>query len=175
MEVLDHFSIPFIGLNIGLHHLKFKIDNTFFTEFEDSIVKIGEVEVLLDFDKKSTLSTLDFHIEGTVMVDCDRCMEPIPLPIRGSHRLHAKYSDDKQESTDEVVYISSNQSVWNVAQYIYEYIHLSIPMIKTYDCESDPNANCNEKVLARLSDDTYDDEDSTNPMWDTLNDLNLDQ
>ena len=48
-------------------------------------------------------------------------------------------------------------------------------MIKT--CESDPNSNCNEEILSRFEKeaDGVGGEVKTNPIWDTLNDLNLDQ
>lgn len=175
MEVLDHFSIPFIGLKVGLHQLKFEVDNAFFTEYENSQVKKGKVAITLELDKRSHMAILDFILEGTVVTDCDRCMEDIILPIHGKHILHAKYSEEDMEPTDEIVYIHPRLDRLNVAQYIYEYIHLSIPMIKT--CESDPNANCNEEILSRFEKEADDDggEVKTNPIWDTLNDLNLDQ
>ncbi len=175
MEVLDHFSIPFIGLKVGLHQLKFEVDDSFFAEYENSLVKQGELTVTLDLDKRSHMAVLDFSLEGTVITDCDRCMEDINLPINGEYTLHAKYSEQDMEPTDEIIYIHPRLDRLNVAQFIYEYIHLSIPMMKT--CESDPNASCNEEVLSLFEKEAEDDggEVDKNPMWDTLNDLNLDQ
>jgi len=175
MEVLDHFSIPFIGLKVGLHQLKFEVDNAFFAEYENSLIKKGALTVTLDMDKRSHMTVLDFSLEGTVVTDCDRCMEDINLPIDGEYILHAKHSEVDMEDTDEVIYIHPKLPRLNVAQYIYEYIHLSIPMIKT--CESDPDANCNEEILSRFEEEADDDsgEEKSNPMWDALNDLNLDQ
>ncbi len=175
MEVLDHFSIPFIGLKVGLHQLKFEVDNLFFAEYENSLVKKGKLTINLDLDKRSHMAVLEFSLKGTVVTDCDRCMEDIVLPIQGNHILHAKYSEEDMEPTDEIIYIHPRLDRLNVAQYIYEYIHLSIPMMKT--CESDPNASCNEDILSLFEQEAEDDggEVKTNPMWDALNDLNLDQ
>lgn len=173
MEVLDHFSIPFIGMKIGLHQLKFEVDNAFFGAYQNSQVKQGKITVLLDLDKRSHMTILDFNLEGWVSTDCDRCMEAINLPIHGEYTLHAKYNEESLEGTDEVIYIHPKISRLNVAQFIYEYIHLSIPMIKT--CDLDPEASCNEEILSRFEQETDDDEVKPNPMWDALNDLNLDQ
>lgn len=175
MEVLDHFSIPFLGLKVGLHQLKFEVDNSFFKEYENSLINEGEVFIKLDLDKRSHMAVLEFSLEGTVVTDCDRCTEDINLPIEGNFILHAKYSEQDMEPTDEIIYIHPRLDKLNVAQFIYEYIHLSIPMIKT--CESDPNASCNEEILSRFEEEAEDElgEDKTNPMWDKLNDLNLDQ
>ena len=60
MEVLDHFSIHFIGLKVGLHQLKFEVDNAFFTEYENSQVKKGKVAITLELDKRSHMAILDF-------------------------------------------------------------------------------------------------------------------
>jgi len=175
MEVLDHFSIPFIGLKVGLHQLKFEVDNAFFAEYENSLVKKGSVTVNLDLDKRTHMTVLEFSLEGTVVTNCDRCLEDINLPIDGQYILHAKYSEHNMDDTDEIIFIHPELSRLNVAQYIYEYIHLSIPMVKT--CESDPEANCNEEILKLFDEETDDDdgEIKKNPMWDALNDLNLDQ
>lgn len=175
MEVLDHFSIPFIGLKVGLHQLKFEVDNAFFAEYENSQIKEGKLTVTIDLDKRAHMAVLDFTLEGDVVTDCDRCMESINLPIEGKHILHAKYSEEEIESTDEIIYIHPRLDRLNVAQFVYEYIHLSVPMITT--CESDPNASCNEEILSLFEKEAEDDggEVKTNPMWDTLNDLNLDQ
>ncbi len=173
MEVLDHFSIPFVGMKIGLHQLTFEVDNAFFAEYENSQIKQGEITVILNLDKRSHMTILDFGLEGSVLTDCDRCMEEINLPIQGEYILHAKYSEEAMESTDEVIYIHPKLSRLNVAQYIYEYIHLSIPMIKT--CDLDPKANCNEEILSLFDQESDTDEVKSNPMWDALNDLNLDQ
>jgi len=175
MEVLDHFSIPFVGLKVGLHQLKFEVDNAFFAMYENTLVKQGKITINLDLDKRSHMTILDFALAGSVVTDCDRCMEDINLPISGEYTLHAKYSEEEIDDTDEVIYIHPKLSRLNVAQFIYEYIHLSIPMIKT--CESDPEANCNEEILSRFEEEAKDDGDEVkkNPMWDALNDLNLDQ
>lgn len=174
MEVLDHFSIPFIGLKVGLHQLKFEVDIAFFAEYENSQVSEGSLTVLLDLDKRSHMAVMDFRIEGTVITDCDRCMESINLPIQGEYTLHAKYSEQSMDSTDEIIYIHPRLDRLNVAQFIYEFIHLSIPMIKT--CELAIDANCNEEILIHFKQESEENgEVKKNPMWDALNDLNLDQ
>ena len=175
MEVLDHFSIPFLGLKVGLHQLKFEVDNSFFAEYQNSLVQKGEITIHLELDKRSHMAVLEFSLVGSVVTDCDRCTEDINLPIDGNYTLHAKYSEEDMEPTDEIIYIHPRLDKLNVAQFIYEYIHLSIPMIKT--CESDPNASCNEEILSLFVKEAEDDRDEAkaNPMWDALNDLNLDQ
>ena len=37
-----------------------------------------------------------------------------------------------------------------MAKYIYEYIVLSLPLIKVYDCENDDPLPCDEELLERL-------------------------
>lgn len=173
MEVLDHYSIPFMGLKIGVHQLKFEVDNDFFAQYEHTQIHEGSLEVFLKLDKRSDMSILDFDIEGHITAECDRCMEMFQLPVTASNRLHAKYSETPMDGDDEVVYIHSNESSFNVAQYIYEYIHLAIPLYKTHDDSADEKDICDPEITDQLE---WDDEvKNSNPIWDKLNNLKFDK
>ena len=70
----------------------------------------------------------------------------------------------------EIVYVSPDIEQFNVAQYIYEYIVLSMPIIKVYDCEEDNPLPCDEEMLDRLE--AKEEENATpNPIWDELRKL----
>lgn len=173
MEVLDHYAIPFMGLKVGIHQLKFVVDDAFFAQFEHSLIEAGKLDVILDLDKRPDMSIFDFSIAGEITIDCDRCTEPFVLPLDTKQRLHAKYSEVPLDGDDEVIYIDSAISKLQLSQYIYEYIHLAIPMYKSCDDSLDENAACNETILEQLS---YPDDEQpkSNPIWDKLNDLNFD-
>jgi len=174
MKILDHFSIPFKGLGNGMHSIEFSVNDSFFKAFENAQIDNGQFTVNLELEKKFDHSELFFDIEGFTKTTCDRCMEPISLPVRGSYKLLLKVSED-EESTDEILFISPETSTVNLAQVIYEYICLSLPLTKIYDCEDDENPPCNEQVLERLGFETEeeeDDEEST--IWDSLKGLDFD-
>jgi uncharacterized protein len=150
MDALKEFSIPIKGLKNGVREFDFTIGEAFFKNFEGSPVSEGEFDVHLTFDKKDSFIELTFDFDGTMRTDCDRCTASIDLPFGDSHFLLVKYSIEDQEEDAEIVYISPEESHLNVAQYIYEFISISIPFHKTYDCQNDDPRPCDMDILKRL-------------------------
>lgn len=170
MDALISYTLPVKGLGIGIHRFDFKIDQLFFEHFESSPIREADIDLHLDFDKRIDMYVLDFHISGTIRTDCDRCLAPIHLPVSEDYQLIVKFSYDPGEAEAEIVYVSPDIEQLNIAQYIYEYVVLSMPMIKVYDCTEDDPVPCDEEMLDRLE--AEEEEDATpNPIWDELRKL----
>lgn len=179
MEGLVPFTIPIKGLHYGVHQFVFTLDQEFFQCFENSPVTDGQIQATLVFDKRPNLFVLDFSLEGTVPTECDRCLATINLPVSSEQQLLVKLSEEKAgEDVDaDVVFIHPEATELNVGQFIYEYVVLAIPMIKTYACEAEENPPCNLETLDFL--DQYEElsteeEEENNPLWDELKKLDLD-
>jgi len=170
MASLKHFSIPVRGLKSGIHPYSFHLDSTFFAEFSDSLIGESDVEVQMDFDKRPDMFVLDIDVQGTVKAECDRCLADIHLPIDGKFQLIIKLSDHESE-VDEVVYLPAETAEINVAKYIYEFVGLSVPMMKIYDCQNDTPPPCDQAVLTRLEKEEAEQKTTKNPIWDELNKL----
>jgi len=169
MASLNNFSIPVRGLKSGIHEYDFQLDDSFFASFSNAPVTKGNVSVEVDFDKRPDMFVLDMDITGTVNTPCDRCLSEIDLPIDGQYQLIIKLTE--QDSKDaEVVYLPADTTEINIATYIYEFVCLSIPMIRTYNCQSETPKPCDEAVINRLNAETKEDKPS-NPIWDELNRL----
>lgn len=174
MDALIPFSIPIKGLRPGVHQFEFSIDGNFFRHFEHSPVNDGQVLMHMNLDKRPNLYILEFDFKGTVKTECDRCLAEIDLPVADQQRLMVKYSTEEEPEDAEVVFIHPETQQLNVAIYIYEFICLSIPMIRVYDCANDPNRVCNQEMLKYLQSEEGDqpaEEQSDNPIWDVLKDL----
>lgn len=166
MKVLDHFSIPYQGLKNGMHTFHFQVDDAFFACFETPLVKRGAFEVTLELDKRPDMAIAVFHLDGKAEVVCDRCLGEFMLPVKSSFKLHIKYGIDRDDE-DEVMFIDAETSKVNFAQPIYEWICISLPMIKVHENEAD----CDQEVVSRLKD-ASEDEDDHSP-WSSLKDLNF--
>jgi uncharacterized protein len=178
MDALKEFSIPIKGLNNGKREFQFKIGSKFFKNFEGSQIEEGEFDVHLIFDKKDSFIELTFDFDGTIRTECDRCTASINLPYGDSHFLMVKYTIEDQEEDAEIVYISPETSHFNVSQYIYEFISISIPFHKTYDCENDDPRPCDLDILKRFNllttetpkaEEVEEKEDKKNPFNDLKN------
>lgn len=151
MNPLRAFDIPFVGLKSGVHHFKYEIDNLFFQNFKESPITECKVNVELNFDKSESFFLLDFQLDGTVNVICDRCGDPFDKSIENEQRIIVKFGDNEEatDDDDEVVYISRNETHLNVAQLIYEFIILSVPIHKVHPIKKG-KSTCNKEVLKRL-------------------------
>ncbi len=168
MKPLDPFTLPISGLRVGLHAYDFEVGPDFFGQFEGSDIKNGEFRVHVDFDKRQDFFQVDISFEGTVHQPCDRCLEEFDLPVAGEETLLVKFDETPWEDAD-VVYILPGTTEFNLAKYIYEYIHLALPMTRTH---SEAGSACDPGMLKYLTG-----EDMAAPprpdtsVWDTLKGL----
>ena len=100
MKSKSKYKIEFAGLKIGPHQFNFKVDNKFFDRFSFSDFNDVEVEIDIDFTKKTTLLELFFKIKGTVNVNCDLTNEPFDLKINSSNSLVVKFGQEFNDEDD---------------------------------------------------------------------------
>ena len=169
MKGLREYVIPFIGLKNGLHHFNFEIGAPFFSHFPDSLIRECGLFVDLAFDKKERLFVLNFDISGTISTECDRCGQALDLPIHGNHTLYVKKGEQPEEEDEEedITWIADGESELDTSDWIYEFIHLSIPVRKLHPDLADGTPGCNPDILARLGHNEDQPKDS-DPRWDQL-------
>ena len=178
MESLLEYRIPVKGLSTGMHNFEYQVGSQFFSNFEHAPIKEADLKVEMRLEKKPSLYVLEFDFSGSVRTNCDRCLAEIDLPIAGKDRLLVKISEKTESEDPEVVYLHPEAQKLEVAEYIYEFIVLAIPMIKVYDCEEEAEPACDFDMLDKLdySDDEEDQADSgNNPIWDELKKFNSKQ
>lgn len=168
MSGLIQFQLPVKGLKFGLHNYEFQIDSQFFKEFEESPIQIADVNVELGFDKSPDMFVMDFNIRGKIKTECDRCLSVIDLPIESSNQLLIKLSQEEQSDDADIIFMDPEISNLNVAEYIYDFIVLSIPLKKVYDCMSENPPPCNFQMLEYLNKSNLNDSDGDNPFKEAL-------
>lgn len=168
MQISDHFSLPYTGMKDGLHRYTFVAGDEFFRNFPDSPIQKGDFEIVVSVDKRPGLSELDFDITGRMATVCDRCTADIMLPVRGSYHLVAKTGNEESDDV-EVIFIREDQPNLDLSQVIYEFICLSVPMVRVYACEKEEPGVCNQEVLARLQKDSHEGgSEAQGTVWDAL-------
>ena len=98
--VINYGSLPF-----GEHEFEFHVSDSFFQKFENSLVQKGDIDVLVVLDKKEAMMLLDFTMEGHIIVECDRCLEDLELPIDSYDELIVKFGDSEETETEEVIVV----------------------------------------------------------------------
>ena len=176
LKPLKQFSIPFTGLKIGKHQFDFDIDNSFFDAFEYSLVKKGNLKADIELDKQETMLILKFHITGTIVLDCDKCLSEFNAPLDIEERQIVKFAEDELESDDlEIIVLNKKESELDVSGLIYEFINVSVPYIKICEQNGD-GQKCDEEMIARLESFTagtqeQEDKQDDDPRWAALKKL----
>jgi uncharacterized protein len=168
------YIIEFGALPKGEHEFEFEVSDSFFQEFENSIVQHGNVDVLVVVEKKENLLLLDFTMEGTVIVTCDRCLDDMELELEGYSELIVKLGDHLEEESDEVIMIPVSEHQLDLSQFIYEYISVLIPMRNVHPDAEDGTSTCNPEILREIEKHQLrDTTDETDPRWEMLKNINL--
>jgi len=121
------FIISFRGLKEGKHQFEYKIDNTFFEVYQYEDILGANIQVHLEFIKKSTLLELDFAINGKVKVACDISNEIYEQPIEGNLDLKVKFGNKYNDENENILIIPHEAYEIEVSQFIYEIIVLALP------------------------------------------------
>lgn len=174
MAALKDYRIAFKGLRNGLSQLSFEIDSTFFEHFEMSKIKEGQFGVNVEVDKQENMMVFEFDISGHYKTLCDRCTAPIEVALNGSDRVVVKFSEGDEADTEEVMYVNPKSTHLELADVIYELIHVNIPIKALRDCELEDYKYCDQEALDILDGVNNDDDDSDgNPLWEDLRNIEL--
>ncbi|OUJ74428.1 YceD family protein [Hymenobacter crusticola] len=175
MKKDPQYDLAIAKLAIKTHHFAFELGPDFFAQFDQSLIQDGHLHADVDLTKTELLLTLDFHITGTIRLICDRSLDEFDQPIDVQHQLLVRFGDREIELDDDVLQITPDTQVLPIAQHLFDYIGLAIPMKKLhprFQNEPDENPEADAKLIftTKASDD--DDEESTDPRWDALRNLN---
>ncbi|MBL7725211.1 MAG: DUF177 domain-containing protein [Chitinophagaceae bacterium] len=168
------FEIAFVGLKPGVHEYSYVINDKFFEAFQQQDFRNCKANVKLLLDKKSSFMLLKFEIGGTLEVTCDRCNNDLPLNLWDEFNVTVKMVEEPelmndQEDDPDVYYISRSESHIDVAEWIYEFINLSLPMQKTCEYEKMDGPHCNKAAMEMLKRmEVEENNKKDNPIWKGL-------
>jgi len=168
MSILSFYNIAFKGLSQGKHIFDFEVDGKFFAEFDGGIVDEGKVDVRLTVEKQSSLMIFWFDLQGTVVVQCDRCLEMYNQPIKSKDRIFVKFGEKDFVEGDDVIWVSTNDYQLNVAQLIYEFIGLAIPIKKIHPDDENGNSTCDPEMIKKLEKYILREGDENVSVWNDL-------
>lgn len=127
MSKLEQFKIDLRGMKEGVNDIRLALDDGFFEAVDAPAVKNGELACDLRVDRKNAVFDLDFHIEGYVTVQCDRCLGGMDQPISSDNHLVAKFGKDYSED-DDLITVPENEGMLDVSWFVYQFIELAIPL-----------------------------------------------
>jgi uncharacterized metal-binding protein YceD (DUF177 family) len=167
------FEIAFVGLKPGIHEFNYEITDKFFESFQEQDFSNCEARVKLLLDKQNGFMLLKFELGGKLEVVCDRCNNKLPIDLWDEFHVIVKVVDEsekmnEQEEDPDIYYIGRGESHIDVANWIYEFINLGIPMYKTCNYENMDGPYCNNEAREMLKRLEKENENKENPIWKEL-------
>jgi uncharacterized metal-binding protein YceD (DUF177 family) len=182
MNNLKEYLIQFVGLKTGKHQFDYQIDDSFFDKFGFDEYSASDIKVEILLDKKNMMLELTIKHYGTVNVPCDLTNEDFDLPIKGEINLIVKFGDFFNDENEEILTLPHGEYEFNVAQYIYESIILSVPTKRIHPGVKDGTLDSKAlEVLNNLAPTEIEEEEEeeenkdTDPRWDDLKKLLTDK
>lgn len=170
------YIISFRGLKEGEHQFEYKVDRKFFEFFQYEDILDADVQVHLEFVKKSRLLELDFSAEGHVKVACDITNELFQQPVKGNLKLVVKFDEDFNDDNEDVLIVPHETYEIDIAQYIYEMIILALPSKRIHPGVTD--GTLKSDILDKLKELQPKKEQNNNnidPRWEKLKGLLTDK
>ncbi|MBO4917689.1 MAG: DUF177 domain-containing protein [Bacteroidales bacterium] len=113
-------------------------------------------------EKSGRYASVDLGIEGTVVVECDRCLGDLELPVSVHPSFSIKYGEASEEQSSateggrEILILPETDADLDLTQIIYDYVCTSLPLSRVH-----PEGECDPETVKYLhSDDMEDEEES---------------
>ena len=129
---MNAIVIPLNGWAAGERKFHSHADLEFFQTFDNTEILDADVDVEIRVVKKERKVEAELHLSGTVTVPCDRCLEPLAVPV--------------EANPSEVLKPESLAEDWDLSHAVYDYICLSLPLQRVH-----PEGECNPDTVRFLS------------------------
>ncbi len=179
---------------VGEQTFEYSLGKQFFANMESADIHDADLHVTLTVSHKQDIHHLQFDIEGTITLICDRCLDDLIYPVDTTYSITVKYGDDYNDESDELLVIPESDNYLNVAYLIYDTVALTIPikhvhplgkcnrqmsaMLKKHRArpagESDEDAELEQTLIDEMDSMDTTDDAPTDPRWDALKGLSSD-
>lgn len=141
----DTFKINLKGLDEGFCSLSFDLHDDYFKAVEAVEVNGGNVHVGLDVQRIGDMFTIDFHTVGTVVVQCDVCLDDMEQLVDANNRITVRFGEKYSDEDDESLVVDEDEGILDVSWLIYEFIALAIPVKRVH-----VSGKCNAGMIRKL-------------------------
>lgn len=163
MGALDSYKVDLKGISASKTAYNWHVDADFFSAVQGTEITSGCLDVELEVRKWAEAYELMFHIEGDVTVLCDRCLEPMDIPVMADVVLKAKLGDQYEDDGDMIT-VPYDEGCINVAWHIYELAALEIPIRHVH-----PDGECiGYSAEEEPEEEPQETQTSVDPRWDDL-------
>lgn len=143
MDTKDTYEIDLLSPKLEGATFEYEIDDEFFA-CVDGLVRSGRVRTEVTCVGVGAIIKFRIHSAGVVVVPCDRCLSALEVQIDTSDELNVKLGDEYADEGDYVL-VPATEGRLDLAQFIYEFIALSMPI----SCCHEPGG-CDDTMMREL-------------------------
>ena len=144
MGIMDTYKIDLLSSGLEGKTFEYDLSDDFFAEME-GLVQRGSIHTTVACLSAGSVYKFQIHSVGTIIVPCDRCLSDLELRIETTDDLNVKLGDEYADEGDCVV-VPEAEGYLDLAQFIYEFIALSMPLT----CCHEPG-KCDDAMMQELS------------------------
>ena len=130
---MNPFIIPLNDWAAGERKFHSHAGLEFFQQFDNSEILDADVSVEITVVKDGRNKVeADLHLKGTVTVPCDRCLDPVEIPV--------------EAQPEETLSPGAGEVEWDLSQAVYDFVCLSLPLQRLH-----PQGKCDPDTVRFLS------------------------
>ena len=127
---MQPFIVKLNALASGVSHYDWTADASFFGKFENSEILDADIQVAMTLHNHGVTVDAECEIEGTVTVQCDRCLEDLEIPV---------------ETSFEETYVPDGEDL-DFSQDVYDFVCIALPLQRVHE-----DGECNEETIKFIS------------------------
>lgn len=170
MGLKNIYTLDFTHPPKSTEVIRYDITKSFFEEIEGSVIR--DANVALEFSIVPLTECrfqLKFVYDGEVVVDCDRCLMPLTLPMYVEEEVKLTIGDHFDDENDEEIILDAQDPVYDFSWIIYELLALHLPIQRMHDIE-----DCDPEFVKYLVNEIPEDSDEArtpgSQIWQSLRD-----
>ncbi len=165
---LSKYDILIHGLEDKNHEYEFEGDDAFFQEFEQDIIEGGRFKVKVLLEKNATLIRLILDITSQLRLQCDRSLDIFEEEFHSDEMHIFKFGSTAAEVSDDMEVIPFGTHKINIADLLFDYILLQVPMKKLHPRFRAEDIPEEGKIVYEDPDFREEKEEIQDPRWAAL-------
>ncbi|MCF0165275.1 MAG: DUF177 domain-containing protein [Bacteroidales bacterium] len=144
---MNEIVISVKGLTSEAQAFHFQVDTNFMKSFGELVLS-ADCKAEIVAAKRGDWIEAKVKIDGSVVVECDRCLDELVLPVAVDEKMAVRFDKNPEsvENTDDnVLILHEGETSVDFSQSVYDFICLCIPLQKVH-----PDGECNPEMLARI-------------------------
>lgn len=132
-----------------------ELSDDFFTQLDQSEIRGGEVSLRLTVRPATDdIFTVKAEIDGVAVVQCDRCLDDLELPVAVSETLRLKFGAPADDDADDMLYAEQGATTYDFSWIVYELVETALPLVRTHE-----PGDCNPDMLRYITAERDDDDE----------------